>query len=40
MSFNPVANWVLPDVHKEPAIQVSKAKRIGKLQRNLSSGSC
>ena len=40
MSFNPVANWVPPEVHKESAVQVSKAKRIGKLWRNLSSGSC
>lgn len=33
MSFNPVGNWVPPQVHKEPVIQVSKGKRICKAQR-------
>ncbi|MCJ1245952.1 hypothetical protein MMC30_003156 [Trapelia coarctata] len=31
MSFNPVANWVPPEVHKEPVIQVSKARRIAQV---------
>jgi hypothetical protein len=35
MSFNPVGNWVPPEVQKESAIQVPKRKRICKCYEEL-----